>query len=235
MIRALLVVAEKEIYQILHTRSLLLSALIFAVIFGGMSVPAMGAAGSERIDTLLFTVVLMLGVFSGYLFSGQTFLREKQDGSIETLLCSPLTLRELWAGKVLGVVVPAYLIALVSAGLMIGAALLVPLTGGSSGRLWSAELLVHLLVVVPCTIAAVVGLLGLSQLLLGMRENRVIGIGVVLLMVTLLSVARSLASAAGEITWLTEGIVFLAVLLLLLVTTVLTRFLSRERIVMTLP
>lgn len=235
MIRALLVVAEKETYQILHTRSLLLSALIFALIFGGMSVPAMGAAGSERIDTLLFTVVLMLGVFSGYLFSGQTFLREKQDGSIETLLCSPLTLRELWAGKVLGVVVPAYLIALVSAGLMIGAALLVPLTGGSSGRLWSAELLVHLLVVVPCTIAAVVGLLGLSQLLLGMRENRVIGIGVVLLMVTLLSVARSLASAAGEITWLTEGIVFLAVLLLLLVTTVLTRFLSRERIVMTLP
>lgn len=235
MIRALLVVAEKEIYQILHTRSLLLSALIFGVIFGVMSVPAMGAAGSERIDTLLFTVVLMLGVFSGYLFSGQTFLREKQDGSIETLLCSPLTLRELWAGKVLGVVVPAYLIALVSAGLMIGAALLVPLTGGNSGRLWSAELLVHLLVVVPCTIAAVVGLLGLSQLLLGMRENRVIGIGVVLLMVTLLSVARSLASAAGEITWLTEGIVFLAVLLLLLVTTVLTRFLSRERIVMTLP
>ena len=235
MIRALLVVAEKEIYQILHTRSLLLSALIFGVIFGVMSVPAMGAAGSERIDTLLFTVVLMLGVFSGYLFSGQTFLREKQGGSIETLLCSPLTLRELWAGKVLGVVVPAYLIALVSAGLMIGAALLVPLTGGNSGRLWSAELLVHLLVVVPCTIAAVVGLLGLSQLLLGMRENRVIGIGVVLLMVTLLSVARSLASAAGEITWLTEGIVFLAVLLLLLVTTVLTRFLSRERIVMTLP
>jgi ABC-2 type transport system permease protein len=234
MIRSLLVVAEKETYQILHTRSLLLSALIFALIFGGMSVPAAGASGAERIDTLLFTVVLMLGVFSGYLFSGQTFLREKQDGSIETLLCSPLTLRELWAGKVLGVVVPAYLIALVSAGLMIGASLLFPLGGGSPDRLWSAELLVHLLVVVPCTIAAVVGLLGLSQLLLGMRENRVIGIGVVLLMVTLLSIARSLASAAGEITWMTEGIVFLVVLVLLLITTVLTRFLSRERIVMTL-
>jgi len=234
MIRSLLVVAEKETYQILHTRSLLLSALVFAVIFGGMSVPAAGTSGYERIDTLLFTVVLMLGVFSGYLFSGQTFLREKQDGSIETLLCSPLTLRELWAGKVLGVVVPAYLIALVSAGLMIGAALLFPLAGGSLGRLWSVELFVHLVVVVPCTIAAVVGLLGLSQLLLGMRENRVIGIGVVLLMITLLSIARSLASAAGEITWLTEGILLFAVLLMLLVTTVLTRFLSRERIVMTL-
>jgi len=235
MIRSLLVVAEKETYQILRTPSLILSALVFAVVFGGMSVPAAGVSGAEQIDTLLFTMVLMLGVFSGYLFSGQTFLREKQDGSIETLLCSPLTLKELWAGKVLGVVVPAYLIALLSAGLMIGASLLIPLAGGNPGRLWSAELLAHLLVVVPCSIAAVVGLLGLSQLLLGMRENRVIGIGVVLLMVTLLSTARSLASAAGEITWLTEGVVLIVALLMLLFTTVLTRFLSRERIVMTLP
>ncbi|ACL17967.1 ABC transporter permease subunit [Methanosphaerula palustris] len=235
MIRSLLVVAEKETYQILHTRSLLLSALVFAVIFGGMSVPAAGASGGERLDTLLFTVVLMLGIFSGYLFSGQTFLREKQDGSIETLLCSPLTLQELWAGKVLGAVIPAYLIALVSAGLMTGAAFFVPLAGEGPGRFWSGELLVHLLVVVPCTIAAVVGLLGLSQLLLGMRENRVIGIVVILVMVTLLSTARSLASATGEITWVTEGAVLLVALLLLLATTVLTRLLSRERIVMTLP
>lgn len=235
MIRSLLVVAEKETYQILHTPSLLISALVFALIFGGMSVPAVGAPGSGHFDTLLFTVVLMLGVFSGYLFSGQTFLREKQDGSIETLLCSPLTLRQLWAGKVVGVLIPAYLIALVSAGLMTGAALLFPLAGGSPGRLWSAELLVHLLFVVPCAIAAIVGLLGLSQLLLGMRENQVIGIGVILLMVTLLSTARSLTSTAGETTWLTEGVMLFAVLVLLLVTTVLTRFLPRERIVMTLP
>lgn len=235
MIRSLLVVAEKETYQILHTRSLLFSALVFAVVFGGMSVPGAGTSGVDRFETLLFTVVLMLGLFSGYLFSGQAFLREKQDGSIETLLSSPLTIQELWAGKVLGVTVPAYLIALVSAGLMIGASLLVPLAGDGPGQFWSGELLVHLLVVVPCSIAAVVGLLGLSQLLLGMRENRVIGIVMVLLMVSLLSTARSLASVAGEITWMTEGAMLLAVLSMLLITVVLTRFLSRERIVMTLP
>ena len=89
-----LVIAKKEIRQLTHNTQLMVSALVMAFIFGAISGPALIATGEAGpgigIDTLLFTFGLMIGLLIGYILSGQTFLREKQEGTIETLLAGPL-------------------------------------------------------------------------------------------------------------------------------------------------
>jgi len=67
-VSGVLVVAEKEIWQLRRSKNVLVSAVLFIVIFGGMTAPAM-LAGSDAdpvqvMDQLLFYLVLVLGVFS---------------------------------------------------------------------------------------------------------------------------------------------------------------------------
>lgn len=114
------VIAKKEIRQLTHNTQLMVSSFVMAFVFGAISGPALIATGGPGtgigIDTLLFTYGLMIGLLIGYILSGQTFLREKQDGTIETLLAGPLPIKEIWLGKVIGVLIPAYLLTLASTG-----------------------------------------------------------------------------------------------------------------------
>jgi len=94
----------------------------------------------------------MPGIFMAYLFSGRVFFNEKRESIIETLLCTPLSLREIWSGKVVGVTIPAYLIALLTAALItilgniFSASMLLP----------SPAIVLHICLVVPAFIAAAV-------------------------------------------------------------------------------
>ena len=120
------VVAKKEMRLIAKNRSLIMSIVLFMGVFGGLT--SFGAIMSvvegdaetivATLDSLMMYLVLMLGVFSGYFLSSQAFLGEKTGGTIETLLCSPLPLRDIWLGKVIGVMIPSYAI-----GLLVAAAL----------------------------------------------------------------------------------------------------------------
>ncbi len=47
------------------------------------------------IDNTLFSVAMLSGVFVGFSFSGSIFLREKREKIIETLLCTPLSLKSI--------------------------------------------------------------------------------------------------------------------------------------------
>ena len=108
--KGVFVIAKKEIRQLTHNTQLMVSAFIMAFVFGAISGPALIATGGTGmvigIDTMLFTFSLMIGLLIGYVLSGQTFLREKQEGTIETLLAGPLPIKEIWLGKVIGVLVP---------------------------------------------------------------------------------------------------------------------------------
>jgi ABC-2 type transport system permease protein len=230
----ILVVAEKEIRQLVKSRNIMLSAILFIVVFGIFTGPAVlsGAGSPEQVmDTLGFYLVLTLGIFMAYLFTAQVFLREKQEGVIETLLCAPLSLRDLWFGKVLGVTIPASILTYFSAVLII-------IAGGvftGYTLVPSAPVLFHIIVVVPLFIAAAAGLLGFVQFILGMRENQILNFVIIFGIIFLISFTRALIGPAFTVTWSVVGAAFGLAGVILLLTAYLTRFLSRERIVITLP
>jgi ABC-2 type transport system permease protein len=230
-----LTVARKEIRQVVGTKSSIIVALFFAVWFGGMGGPAVAVIGSGSspgtLNTGVFYMGLVIGIFIAYLLSAQVFLREKQEGIIATLLCTPLSLREIWLGKVIGVAVPAYAITLAGIGVLIGVAnipaetLLLP----------SPPVVVHLLVAVPLFIASAVGLLGFIQFLFGLRENQILNIIIFAGLFFLLFFMQAVFETGMTVAWVQVGVTVVAGAALLAVTNYLAGYLSKEKIVRTIP
>jgi ABC-2 type transport system permease protein len=230
-----LVVARKETMQIFRSKNLIISALLFIIVFGTISTPALMAGEGNNpanlVDQLGFYLVLTLGIFTGYIFTGQAFFREKQDRVIETLLCTPLSLRRIWFGKVLGVTVTAYLLTLLAACLIIGGA------SYASGTILlpGVLVLIHIIFIVPLFIAVTVGLIGFLQLLLGMRENQILNFVLIFVIIMLITLTGELLGATFTVTGQFLGALFLLALALLGMTAFLTRFLDKERIITTIP
>ena len=94
------IVAKKELKGILKTRSQMLLGICFALYFSVLTAPVVKtveeSALVDQFNNLIFYFVLVLGIFTAYLFSGKVFFNEKREGNIETLLCTPLSLRQIW-------------------------------------------------------------------------------------------------------------------------------------------
>ncbi|WP_292730887.1 ABC transporter permease [Methanoculleus sp.] len=228
------VIAGREMRLALRNRSILISALIFAVWFPVMS--ALGIAAGAGEDTTavaggIAAITLPVGVFMGYIFCADAFLREKRDGTIETLLCTPVSLRRLWEGKAAGVAVPAYLMTLFSAAVTVTA--VVSLTDAPIAA--EPLLLLHLAVVVPVWIAAAAGLIGAAQLALGMRENQILGFVFIFGFIFLIVVLQGVAPGGGGLSVTTEGIFAAAGLALLALARFIAGKVTKERIVRTIP
>ena len=227
-----LIVARKEIKEILGNRTTLLLGLAFAVFFGIMYSQSVISAESRNIslDGSVFYLSLAIAIFMAYISSGQIFLLEKRDGVIETLMCAPVSLRQIWAGKAVAGAVPSWLVAIFAT------LLLSIITSIRSGAVLmpGVATVVHVLFAVPVFIAAFIGLVGFGQLLLGMRENRLLNF---LLFVPAFGAlyGSGFAVASGlSVSWQYVTILFVGSLVLLEIAAYLTRYLSRERIVTTI-
>ena len=185
----------------------------------------------DQFNNLLFYFVLMLGIFMAYLFSGRVFFNEKREGIIETLLCTPLRLRQIWSGKVLGVTIPAYLIALLAAALIT----VIANVFSDSMLLPSPPVFIHVFLVVPAFIAVAVGLLGFGHFLLGMRENQIINISIFIVIFFALSLTKNVIGGGFAVSWIEVGVLLIAAVLLLALISYLTKYLSKERIVTSIP
>jgi len=229
----ILVVARKEIKNIIRNKGLLFAGLYIGGMFGVLNLLLSGQV--LAINNTVFSISLPVGVFVGYSFSGSVFLREKREKIIETLLCTPLSLKSIWFGKVLGATIPAYLFSLLSVSLVITVSnimtrtLLFP----------SNAILIHVLGVVPVFIASAVSLIGFCQFLLGMRENRIIGFLVILVLLPFMypSILTGLiqGNVNVEVSWFEAEVSLIVSVLLLALTTYLSRYLSKEKIVTTIP
>ncbi len=228
------IVAKKEMMGIIKTKSQMLVGLLFAMWFSVMTAPVVKtvdeAAVFDTFNNLMFYFVLMLGIFMAYLFSGKVFFNEKREGNIETLLCTPLSLRQIWSGKVVGVTIVAYLIALLAAVLMT----IIANIFSTSMLLPSPAILLHIVLVVPAFIATAVGLLGFGHLLLGMRENQIINISIFIVIFFALSLTKNVIGAGFVVSWIEVGVLLMVAVLLLALISYLTRYLSKERIVTTI-
>ena len=213
----------------------MLVGIFFALWFSVMTVPVIKTAEKslvfDQFNNLLFYFVLMLGIFMAYMFSGKVFFNEKREGIIETLLCTPLSMRRIWAGKVIGVTIPAYLIALLTAALIT----LIANVFSATILLPSPAVFLHIVLVVPAFIAVAVGLLGFGHLLLGMRENQILNISIFAAIFLAFSLANNNVISGGHAVSgaVVGGMLIVSVLLLALIS-YMTRYLSKERITTTI-
>lgn len=223
------IIAKKEIMEILQNKSSLLFTVGYSVFFSVMA--ALGVKKSpETIDTAVFYVPLVMAVFFAYVSTGRTFFREKRNKIIETLLCTPVSLRKLWLGKVLGSVIPSYAIAILSAILIV----LISSILLKSIIFPSPILVLHLLVTVPLLIFAAVSLMGFLYLLAGMKEVRIAGTVIFMIIFGALFGGLGLIGEGYRISSLIEIALMVISLLLVMLTGYLTRYLSKEKIVTTI-
>lgn len=229
------IVAKKELKGIIKTRSQMLIGLFFALWFSVMTAPVVKtveeSAVYDQFNNLIFYFVLMLGIFMAYLFSGKVFFNEKREGNIETLLCTPLSLRQIWSGKVVGVTIPAYLIALLAAALIT----VIANVFSTQMLLPSPAIFLHIFLVVPAFIAVAVGLLGFGHFLLGMRENQILNITIFFVIFLALFFTKTVISGGYAVSWVAIGVLLIVAVLLLALISHLTRYLSKERIVTSIP
>lgn len=233
MLDHVLTIAYKELREIITNLGLLFSGVFFCgwfSIMAGLGISGRPIERAGEVDNALFYMGALIGLFVAYIYSGQTYLREKQSGIVETLLCAPVSLRSIWLGKALGVATPSWLLSLLSVG-----AIIVIASHRLGQTLFPAgTVFFHLLVVVPMFIVAAVALMGFAQLMLGMRENMVINMLTILLLFGALAIARMVVEKAQLVTWPAVLGLLMASVVLLLSTSMLGRFLSRERIVRTI-
>lgn len=228
------VIVRREIRLALRNRSALIAGLIFAVWFPVVTILGIVASAGEDTAAItggIATVTLPVGVFMGYLFCADAFLREKRDGSIETLLCTPVSLRRLWEGKAAGVAVPAYLMTLVSTAVTVA----VVYTLASAPVAGEPLLLLHLAVVVPVWIAAAAGLIGAAQLALGMRENQILGFVLIFGFIFLIIGLQQITPGGSGISVTMEAILMAVGLVLLALARFIAGKVTKERIVRTIP
>lgn len=227
-------VFRKELAELLGSRQSVITGLAFALIFGGMYSLRLTADSpvplEQSLGSLLFFLSMLIGVFLGYSNASQVFIREKMDQVIETLLCSPAELRDIWLGKTLAVTLFAHVLALGTGVLTSG------VTSARMGTLAlpNAAVVAHLLFVLPLIIAVLVGALGFAQLLLGMRENRLISFALFIPIFAGLYGFGYTSTGALAIGWAHVGITAAIAIGLLCLVAWGTRFLRREKIVTSL-
>jgi ABC-2 type transport system permease protein len=204
---------------------------IFFSIFPWFVPATGGTAATASPDSSIFFIASTIGLFVAYLSDSQVFLVEKRNGVIETLLCAPLSLRQIWLGKVLGVTLVPYVLSLLATSIILVRAIL----SDNTVLLPSAPVFLHTLLVVPIFVAAFSGLIGFGQLLLGMHENRIVNLVLIIPVLWALYGAWFTASSRHAISWAQVGIIFAISLLLLVATAYLTGYLNKERVVISIP
>ncbi|MDO8841159.1 ABC transporter permease [Methanocalculus sp.] len=229
-----LVIARKEFLQAITNKGVLIASFIFAVwfpVFTTLGILAgTGGDPGTALGGHLANLSVVLALFMGYLFSSDAFFREKKDGTILTLLCAPVSIRQIWEGKVLGVSAAAYGMTIIS--ILITVIVAFVLSSVAITLPWL--LLLHVIVILPVYAAASAGIIGSAQLYLGMRENQLLGMGFVFLFIFLIFGLQGLVSPEGGVTIQTE--VFFAVfgIVLLALGRRWAGRLSKERIVRTI-
>jgi len=226
------VVARKEIHQILSNRGILFSAAVFAIWLPMMALlPSLvGGTGRGAAAGSLVPLTVLVGVFMGYLFSSETFFREKKEGTIETLLCTPLSIRQFWEGKVLGVTLLAC--GMVLCVILLAAAAFALAAPGT--LVVTGPLVVHLLVVVPLLTAAAVGLIGYAQIRLGMRANQALGMLFIFGFIFFVFMVQAIAGSTAP-GWPLVGILCAGAVAMLSVGRTLAGRIAKEKIVRTIP
>ena len=224
------IIMQKEFREVISNRSSVVLGAAVSIFFALSYGFSMATGSQASLDATIFFIAAVLGVFMSYTFDAQVFLREKTDRVVETLLCAPVSLRQVLLGKTLGV-------SLISSLIMLLAMTVLVVVSGLRNNdmiLPSVPIIVYVLLMVPMFVAAFAGLYGLAQLAMGLRENRFIGLFIFIPLFIALATVPSLLNSGLAISWPAVAAVAGGSLVLLALAGFLSRYVNKERIVTTL-
>jgi len=217
------VIIWKEIKETIRDRNMLSSALSITLLMVMLNMTALRQL-IANLETFILYMAPCIGVLVGFSLSYR-FTREKQEGTIETLLCSPLTLKELWLSKVIGLTIPSYVVTLATV------TILILIRGHGIGEIVA----VYILLVIPMFIASAIGLLGYLQYVLGMKQVQMLNYVVFFtLFATLYAVVRKLSLETTTISWSSICLALMLPLIILTTTYHLVARLSKEKVILTI-
>lgn len=216
----MLTVARKELLELQANKRVLISIAVFAMLFAWFN----SSAFSELQWIFLST---MIGMYASFSLSGQAFNQEKMSGTLETQFCGPVDPRDLWSGKILGTLIPAVVISYFAA---IVSVVLVLREGPVAIGL---PAVVYIVAVLPALVASFIGLMGFVQLNFDARTTRMVSVGVMVLIFSMLAVLISLPQNSADVSWLGLALIAVAAAGLLTVPALLVNRLSKERIILT--
>lgn len=223
-------VARREFAELKSTRSTVGSGVLAIVFFTVAISGDVTVSLDVSLTGLLVVRPLFTGLFLAYYGSSQVFQREKTDGIIETLLCSPATLRQMWCGKTLAVAVFASMFAFAAALVTLA----IPIANTGAAVLPDGATVLYILVVLPLVLACAVGARGHVQLRMGMRESHFVSLAVVVILVLVFGAVGFVGLSAFGLSPGRIALMALAAAIVLAVLTATTSSLSRERIVTSL-
>jgi ABC-2 type transport system permease protein len=186
-------------------------------------------AGRAFLNGIVYVLPAMYSFFVCTTFAAYAVILEKSRRNIETLLATPLTLREMWLGKTLGVTVPSVIIALIIAivsYLAFDYFLVVPRVGTF---IWpSVTAILTALVLVPLLIFSIAALVIYLQLVL--TNPRIANLAFTAIFLALLLGGNAVASLGVSLNY---PLVYAAVAAITgLVAFLLSRSLTRERVIL---
>jgi ABC-2 type transport system permease protein len=215
---------------VLAALSLAISEPINALMDEGLLPAEIAAAIQPLIGTTAFMLSLMLMMLFCMFINAYTLTIEKVKRSIESLLCTPLSLKQIWLGKSLAVFLPSVVLGLVFtfggiAG--INQFSIVPAVGHFV--MPGVAPLVAILVIVPLIVFFLASLLIALQLIItNIRWINSALIAAIFIVGFALSPALKFGSASWNIVFISLGVAAA----LALVTIYLSRLITKERIVL---
>ncbi len=238
-----LIIARKDAREVFRSKStylyVILLGSLYAPYFAGFnsvigSLVKQGATPAELrlasqsfLTGVAYTVPLLLTMLICSVFASYSVVMDKAKRTLESLLSTPLSLRQLWLGKSLGVALPGIAIALFVSLLVLLAmnlVLVVPTVG--SFIVPGVLSLVTGFVIVPAMAFFLVSLVALLQLIMvnpRIANFAFIGIFLGIYMATITEFAAS---------WDFSLIYLVATVFIAVITLFLTRFLTKERVVL---
>lgn len=214
-------VARKELLELQSNKRVLISIVLFAMIFAWIN----SSVFSELQWIFLSTLI---GMYASFSLSGQAFNQEKMSGTLETQFCGPVDVRDLWSGKILGTLIPAVLVSYGAAAVSV----LFVINQGSSVSI-GLPAMVYILAVLPALVASFIGLVGFIQLNFEARMTRILSMGIMALIISMLAAMASLPQEGTSIGWTSIALIAVVAAGLLTLPALLVNRLSKERIILT--
>ncbi len=165
---------------------------------------------------------LIIGLMIGFSLSNN-IVREKREGVIETILCSPMKLKELWLGKTLSISIISTIITILSTYAILSL---------DNYRL-NFITIFYILITIPLFILASIGLLSLIYFYLGMRQiqivNYILFMGIFLILFTVFKI-----NVISEITWRTISIITSFSTVTFIATFLMINYVDVEKLILTI-
>jgi ABC-2 type transport system permease protein len=237
------IIVKKDVKEAFRSRTTYLYVLFFCFFsvqyfasFGGTisSLNEQGAtpsqiqlAGKSVMDGIVTTLPLVLTMLMCSVLAAYSVAVDKAKRTMESLLATPLSLRQVWLGKSLAVALPGVTIAILFsllAFLAMNLAIAVPNVG--SFIIPSALPLVTGLVIIPAMAFVVVSLVSFLQLIMTNPRLANLALIGIFFAVYFFSITRLGSS------WDLSLIYLVATVFLAVVTLFLTRFLTKERVIL---